>query len=151
MRINKFALLMGLVLTTILFGEVVAHAAGMDQFTKMTFSKPVEIPGQTLPAGTYLFKLRNTDNLNLVQISSWDGSHVYATLLTNSIERPKPTGDTVVVVADEGVGKPIAILKWFYPGRPDGHEFVYTEYEKEQLALNRQQTIVTKGAAGAGN
>ena len=151
MRTNKFTLLVGFALIAVLFGEVVAHAAWMDQFTKMTFSKPVEIPGQTLPAGTYLFKLRNADNLNLVQISSWDGSHVYATLLTNSIERPKATGDTVVVVADEGVGKPIAILKWFYPGRPDGHEFVYSEYEKEQLALDRQQTIVTKGTAGAGN
>jgi hypothetical protein len=141
MRINKFAVLMGFVFTAILLGEVAAHAGEMDQFTNISFSQPFEIPGQTLPAGTYLFKLRKADDLNLVQISNLDGSHVYATLLTASTERPEATGDTVLVVAEEGSGKPAAILKWFYPGRTDGHEFVYSEHEIQQLAEDRQRTI----------
>jgi len=149
MRINKFALLMGFVLTAILLGEVVGHAAEMDQFTNISFSQPVEIPGQTLPAGTYLFKLHNADDLNLVQISNLDGSHVYATLLTNSTERPEATGETVLVMAEQGSGKPAAILKWFYPGRTDGHEFAYSEYEIQQLGQDRQRTIVAKEHAEA--
>jgi len=149
MRINKFTLLMGFVLTAILLSEVVTQAAEMDQFSNISFSQPVEIPGQTLPAGTYLFKLLNADNLNLVQISNLDGSHVYATLLTNSTERPKPTGDTVLIMAEQGSGKPAAILKWFYPGRTDGHEFVYSEYERQELAQDRQRTIVAKEDAEA--
>jgi len=149
MIINKFALLTRFVLTAILLGGVVAHAAEMDQFTNISFSQPVEIPGQTLPAGTYLFKLRNADNLNLVQISNLDGSHVYATLLTNSTERQEATGDTVLVMAEQGSGKLVAILKWFYPGRTDGHEFVYSEYEIQQLAQDPQRTIVVKEHAEA--
>ena len=149
MRINKFAVLMAFVFTAILLGEVVAHAGEMDQFTNISFSQPVEIPGQTLPAGTYLFKLLNADNLNLVQISNLDGSHLYATLQTNSTERPEATGDTVLVMAEQGSGKPVAILNWFYPGRTDGHEFVYSEYEKQQLAQDRQQAIVAKEPAEA--
>src|ERR1700745_3550791 len=98
MRINKFTLLMGFVLTAILLREVVTQAAEMDQFSNISFSQPVEIPGQTLPAGTYLFKLLNADNLNLVQISNLDGSHLYATLQTNSTERPEATGETVLVM-----------------------------------------------------
>ena len=149
MRINKFALLMGFVLTAIPLGEVVTHAAEMDQFTNISFSQPVEIPGQTLPAGTYLFKLLNADHLNLIQISNLDGSHLYATLLTNSTERPEATENTVVVMAEQGSGKPVAILKWFYPGRTDGHEFVYSEYEIHQLAQGQQWTIVAKKHAEA--
>jgi hypothetical protein len=149
MRFNKFALLIGFALTANLLGGVVAHAAGMDQFTNISFSQPVEIPGQTLPAGTYLFKLRNADNLNLVQISNLDGSHLYATLQTNSTERPEATGDTVFVMSERASGKPVAILKWFYPGRTDGHEFVYSEYEIHQLVQDRQRTIVPKDPAQA--
>ena len=151
MRIYKFTLLMGFVLTAILLSEVVTQAAEMDQFSNISFSQPVEIPGQTLPAGTYLFKLLNADNLNLVQISNLDGSHVYATLLTHSTERPEATADTVLVMAEaeEGSGNPVAILKWFYPGRTDGHEFVYSEYEIQQLAQDPQRTIVVKEHAEA--
>ena len=39
--------------------------------TKLTFSEAVEIPGQTLPAGTYWFVLANINsNRDLVQILS---------------------------------------------------------------------------------
>jgi hypothetical protein len=152
MRINKFSLVMGFVLSTILLGGAVAHADEMDQYTNITFSQPVVIPGQTLQAGTYLFKLLKADDLNLIQISSLDGSHVYATLLTNSTERPMATGDTELVMAEaeQGSGNPVAILKWFYPGRTDGHEFVYSEYEMQQLAQDRHRTIVAKDHAEAG-
>jgi hypothetical protein len=149
MRINKFTLLMGFALTAILLGEVAAHASEMDQYTHLSFSQQVQIPGQTLPAGTYLFKLLAADDLNLIQISSLDGSHVYATLRTISTERPEVTGDTVLVMAEQGSEKPVAILKWFYPGRTDGHEFVYSGSEKEQLAQERQRTIVVKKLAEA--
>jgi hypothetical protein len=112
----------------------------MDQYTKISFSQPVEIPGQVLPAGTYLFKLRNADSPYLVEISNLDGSHVYATLLTNSTVRPEVTSDTVLVMAEQGFGKPLAILKWFYPGSTDGHEFMYSEYEQQRLTQDQQRT-----------
>ena len=65
MRINKFAVVIGFAIATVLFLEVAAHADEQNQFTTFTFNKPVEIPGQILPAGTYLFKLADPDDMNL--------------------------------------------------------------------------------------
>ena len=68
MRINKFAVLMGFVFTAILLGEVVAHAGEMDQFTNISFSQPVEIPGQTLPAVRICQPHRHVPSLECCQV-----------------------------------------------------------------------------------
>ena len=57
MKIVK-TILVALVLA--LFGAMFASGAKADDWnkkTKVTFSQPVEIPGQILPAGTYTIKL----------------------------------------------------------------------------------------------
>ena len=150
MRISKFALLVGFVVTVILFAEIAAHADEADQATKFTFNQPVQIPGQILPAGTYLFKV-DADNQHLVRVFSADGIHLYATLQTISAERAKPTDDTVIVLADDGAGKSEALVKWFYPGNTIGTEFLYPKREEQRLAQDRQQAITTKETAEAGD
>ena len=149
MGINKLAFLAGLVLSALLFTVVIARADEADQATKMSFSKAVEIPGQTLQAGTYLFKV-DRDNLNVVRIFNADGTHLYATVQAISAERGEPTGDTVVTLAQQPNGSP-ALIKWFYPGNDIGHEFVYSKTEEQQLAQDRQQTIVAGATAEAGD
>ena len=45
---------------------------------------------------------------------------------------PEPhTDDTVVAVAEQGAGRPNALLKWFYPGRETGNEFLLSQAEGE--------------------
>lgn len=151
MKFSKLAFVVAFVLSAILFAEVYAHADEANQSFKLTFSKSVEIPGQLLPAGTYLFKLADPNDLNLVRIFSADGTRLYATLQTISTERPDATGDTVVTLAQQPNGRPDAFVKWFYPGDTTGHEFVYPEQEQQQLARYRQPTIVTKTVAEAGD
>lgn len=141
MKMNKFAFLAGLVITAILFAEVAAHATLLDQYTKLTFSEPIEIPGQVLPAGTYLFRLPADHSRNLVQITNVEGTHVYATLTTITTERAQQTGDTVLVLADQKPGTPDALVKWFYPGVVDGQQFVYPKAEQQQIATDHQETI----------
>jgi hypothetical protein len=150
MRINKFALLLGLVITAILFAEVAAHASGIDQYTRITFSQPVEIPGQILPAGTYLFRVPY-DNPNVVQIASAAEARVYVTLFTNATERLMPSGNTVLVLAEPQAGMPVAVEKWFYPGDSTGHEFVYSKQEQEQLGQSQQETVIAKDASESGD
>jgi hypothetical protein len=149
MKINKIALLIAFAITSVLFMEVVAHADEADQYTKITFNQAIEIPGKILPAGTYLFKLENPDNLSVVQILSADGTHTYATLQTIAAERRKPAGHTVVVLAEQPDGKPETLLEWFYPGDTIGHEFVYSKQEERQLAQDRQQTVKADQTAQA--
>lgn len=150
MKFNKLAFVVAFVLSVILFAEVYAHADETNQSTKLTFSKPIEIPGQFLPAGTYLFKLADSNDLDLVRIFSADGTRLYATVQTISTKRAEPTGDTVVTLAEHPNGRPDALLKWFYPGDTTGHEFVYPDQEQQQLAQYRQRTISVKETAEAG-
>src|ERR1700692_4682276 len=127
MKINKGYIIAGMVIAFMLFFEIAAHADMRDQMTILTFSEPVQIPGQVLPAGTYSFKLANTDTRqNVVQIFSADGTVVLATLQTASTERLKATGDTVITLA-EGSSEPVTLVKWFYPGSLIGNEFLYSK------------------------
>jgi hypothetical protein len=151
MKINKVALLIAFAIASVLFLEVVAHADEADQSIKITFNQAIEIPGQILPAGTYLFKLADPNNLDLVRIFNSEGTRLYATLETATAERSKPTGDTVVVLAEQPDGGHETLVKWFYPGSTSGHEFVYSKQEEQQLAQDRQQTIVANETAQAGD
>jgi Protein of unknown function (DUF2911) len=151
MKINKIALLIAFAIASVLFLEVAARADEMNQCTKITFSQPIQIPGQILPAGTYQFKLADPNDLDLVRIFNSEGTRLYATLQTITAERAKPTGDTVVVLAEQPEGRPETLVKWFYPGNTNGHELVYSKQEEQQLAQDRQQTIVANETAQAGD
>jgi hypothetical protein len=149
MKINKIALLIAFAIASVLFLEVAARAAEMNQCTKITFSQPIQIPGQILPAGTYQFKLADPNDLDLIRIFNSEGTRLLATLQTITTERAKPTADTVVVLAEQPEGRPETLVKWFYPGNTSGHELVYSKQEEQQLAQDRQQTTVAKQTAQA--
>jgi hypothetical protein len=158
MKINKRYIAVGLIIAFSLFLGLAAHAEETDEATTITFSQPIEIPGQVLPAGSYLFKLASGDDLNVVQIFNADRTHLYATLNTVSTDRSKPTDQTVVTLAEQGVGQPEVLVKWFYPGRETGNEFVYPKQQERELARDQQQTVMAdrptvsnSDAAGAGN
>ncbi len=141
MKTNKAYFLIGLIIASALFFEVAAHADEYDLTTKLTFSQPVQIPGKVLPAGTYLFKLANTNDRHIVQVFNSDGIVLYATLMAIPTERREPTGDSVVTFAEQGDGQPEALVKWFYPGETTGNEFVYSKQVEKQLAQDKQQTV----------
>jgi Protein of unknown function (DUF2911) len=140
---KAITLMIAFVVAFVLFFEVSAHADMSDQATQMTFSQPVQISGQVLPAGTYWFLLANiNEQQDVVQIYNSDRSKLYATLETASIERQQATGHTVVKLAQQESSKPDALVAWFYPGETTGHEFLYSKGQEKQLAQDSQQTVV---------
>jgi len=159
MKINKGYIAVGLIIAFTLFFELAAHADEGDQATKITFSGPIQVPGQVLPAGTYLLKLVSRDSdLNTVQIFNADRTVLYGTFQTIPTDRREPTGNTVIDLAKQGGGQPDALLKWFYPGDDTGHEFVYPKEKEKELAQDQQETIVandhtmhSSDNSGAGN
>jgi len=151
MKTNKGYFVIGLIIASVLFFEVAAHADEWDLTTKLTFSEPIQIPGKVLPAGTYLFKLANTNDRHMVQVFNSNGMVLYATLMAIPTERPNPSGESVITFAEQGAGKPDALLKWFYPGRTTGNEFIYPKQEEKQLAQDKQQTIFATDAAQSGD
>jgi hypothetical protein len=142
MKINKGYFSIGLAIAFGLFFELAAHADEADETTTITFSAPVQIPGEVLPAGTYLFRLAdNGSDPNVVQIFNSDGTKLYAMLQTIATDRQEPSGDSTITLAEQGSRKPDALLKWFYPGSLTGHEFMYRAREEKQLARDKQEAI----------
>jgi hypothetical protein len=142
MRIHKLYIVLGLLIALGVFFELAAHAEETSEFTQITFSKPVQIPGQVLPAGTYLLQRADSNDPNIVQIFSADRRVLFATLFTVPAERSETTSDTAITLAEEMAGKPEVLVKWFYPGRTTGHEFVYPQQQEKEIAQARQETFI---------
>lgn len=142
MKITKAVLVVS---ALTLFGAVFAsgvHADQWDKKTTLTFSQPVEIPGQILPAGTYMFKIADSpSDRHIVQIYNADGSQIIATVLAINDWRIKPTGDTVVKFAERSGDNPEAVKAWFYPGDNFGQEFVYPRKRALELAAASKEPI----------
>jgi len=114
-----------------------------NQETKVTFNQPVEIPGQVLPAGTYVFRLMDSpSNRNIVQVFSEDRAHLFATVLAIPDYRLQPSDKTVLMFEERPKDSPEAIKAWFYPSDDYGHEFVYPHRRALELAQANQQTVL---------
>ena len=115
-----------------------AKADEWNKKTIVTFSAPVEIPGvgaQVLPAGTYVFKLLNSQsNRNIVQIFNERQDHVFSTILAIPNFRLQATDKTVMTFRERASGEPEAIRAWFYPGNRWGQEFVYPKARAIEIA-----------------
>jgi hypothetical protein len=111
-----------------------------DRKTVVNFSAPVEIPGQILPPGTYVFKLVNLpDTRNVVQIQNEDQSFTYATLLTVNTWRSRPTNHTRFLFDERSSDQPEALQTWYYPGDTRGLDFVYPAYDYNNPANDESQ------------
>ena len=106
-----------------------------DRRTYFTFDQPVTLPGVTLPAGTYLFRLANPDgDRTLVQILSADRSRVYATLMTRPIDRDAPAEQPDVRFLEAAAPLATVLKAWWYPGLRTGWEFIYPAEQAARIA-----------------
>lgn len=143
MRFTKALLLTLSMLAVGLFLLPMANADQWNKKTKVTFSQPVEIPGQILPAGTYIIKLLDSDsNRSIVRISNEDETEVIATILAIPNQRLKPTEDTLLRFKERAAGTPQAIHAWFYPGDLFGQEFVYPKVRATELAKITKEPVL---------
>ena len=135
-------------LSLILAGAVflpAARAGEANQETKLVFSQPVGIPGAVLPAGTYWFILEPfTASRDIVQIFNEDRSTVCATLITVPTERGQPPDETEIELAERPGQEPEALVKWYYPGREMGHEFLYPKREERELASDAKRDVLAQ-------
>ena len=119
-----------------------AKADDWDKKTIVTFDQDVEIPGQVLPAGTYVFKLvRSSSDRFTVQV--WDGSEfqLLATLITIGDSYPNPSGKAYFVLDTSGTdeGYPPAVVSWFFAGSDEGRDFIYSGYSTTRM-LDSQES-----------
>jgi hypothetical protein len=123
-----------------------ATADDWNRKTVITFSGPVEVPGvgaQILPAGTYVFKILNSQSdRHIVQIFNQDETHVFTTILAIPNYRLKTTDKTVITFRERPAGEPEALRAWFYPGREWGEEFVYAKSRAITLAKEANEPVL---------
>lgn len=123
-----------------------AQAQGpASQDTYFTFSAPVELPGVTLPAGRYLFKLVDSpSNRHVVRVTSDDRKQLFATLMAiPSYSVGRPTDEPEIRFIEGPENAPHAVKLWIYPGRTVSHEFIYPRAQAQRLAKATGQPVLT--------
>lgn len=117
-------------------GLLVAVSVGADwnakQTTYLTFGGPVQIPGVTLGAGTYIFERVGPYVPNVIQVLSRDRSMVFAAMFTTQVDR-RDRGSQLVFWETRPRTAP-AIKAWYPEGGKRGHEFGYSGAQSSRLA-----------------
>jgi len=135
--------------TALLAGTSVSGAFAQlpDRRTVFTFSGPVAIPGATLPAGRYVFRLAEpSTSARVVQVFSADGKQIYGMFFSQPSERPEAARDPEVRFLETAKGMPAAIKTWWYPGERTGFEFVYPKDQARKLAQGSTDSVLTTKA-----
>src|ERR1700724_2415632 len=82
-----------------------AYADDPARTTLITFSKPIRLPGVTLPAGTYQFLHPSPmTDYHVVQVSSKDGTQSYGMFLTVPDNRLTAAQETIVTFHETPAG-----------------------------------------------
>lgn len=120
------------------------YAATYEKRAYLTFNTSVQVPGATLRAGTYTFRLANAEtSRNVLQVLSNDGTTVHATFHTVPDSRTSITPDPTVSFRETPVGVPPAVNSLFYGGEHRGYAFVYPKGGPVMTAEVRPQPPIT--------
>ena len=112
-----------------------AQTWNVNKVTYLTFSGPVQVPGASLPAGTYMFRLADPiSHRQVIQIRDKDGGQIFTTLMSIPNQTAEPKDDPFVMFLEAPAGQPAAIKAWFYPGEKTGYEFVYPKDQAMRIA-----------------
>src|SRR5882762_1431819 len=97
-----------------------------DKKTIVTVNQAIQVPGKVLAAGTYVFKLLDSNDLTLVAIFDHDESHLITTVRGIPDVRMETPDKVILQLEERPSGQPQALKAWFYPGDNFGVEFVYS-------------------------
>lgn len=120
-----------------------ASATQWNQATRLTFNKPVELPGVSLPAGTYVFTIMpNNPDRNIVEVWNADRTKLYTTILAIPDYRLHVTTKPVLTLSENAPRSPEEVKAWFYPGDQFGHEFVYPKSQATRIASRTHEPVL---------
>ena len=121
-----------------------AQAQTDDYRTYFTFSAPVTLPGVTLPAGRYLFRLADpSTSRKVINVLTADGKKSVAMLTSIPNRLNKAPNDPEVRFMETSNNTPPPIKTWWYPGNSTGYEFIYPRKQALELAKVVNEPILT--------
>lgn len=101
--------------------------------TYLTFSGPFQLPGVTLPAGTYIFeRVDATMDAGVIHVLSRNRSAVYAMMRTYHVQRS--ADGSRLVFWETRPGTAPAVRAWYPGGGRSGHQFIYSGAQARPLA-----------------
>ena len=140
-----FGMCAGLALTA---AAVAAQGPPADRSTYVTISGPVSLPGITLPAGEYLFRLADTQaSRNVVQIFNRDRTKIFATIIAISATRPEASDEAVITFKETPADRAPAVQYWYYAGETSGQEFAYPKSQAMEIAARTGKSVLAVDTA----
>ena len=135
--------ILGLSLGVTLYAST-ATAQPEDKRTFFTFSAPIALPGTTLPAGRYIFRIVDTTTTRkVIQVMSEDGKKPYVMANTIPDQRRDAPKDATVAFYETPRGTPAAVKTWWYPGESIGYQFIYPRAQAKEIAHNTGKAVLT--------
>jgi len=127
--------------------SVSAQDSNIDQRTYLTFSGPVQMPGITLPAGKYTFKLAPTALRNVMQVFDGEEKHImgqwfFVPVERTSEEQSRADGKPVVMFRETPEGVTPAVHYFFYPTDLRGKEFIYPKDQAVKIAAATHESVL---------
>ena len=122
-----------------------AVAQPLDKRVIFNFSGPVTLPGVTLPAGSYLFRVA-TPNRNVIQVLSADGTKIYGTFFAIAAYSRAIPEKPELRFMETTTNMPHAIRTWWYPADSSGFEFIYPKDQARLLAKGVGESVLTTKA-----
>jgi hypothetical protein len=121
-----------------------ARADQWDEKVVFTFNAPVEVPGQVLPPGTYVFRLADLSaDREVVEVFNKEENHLFGYFLAIPDYHLKTPDKPIITFEERAAGAPEAIKAWFYPGDRYGHDFVYPKVKAMALATANNQPVAS--------
>jgi len=123
-----------------------SSAQPLDKRVIFEFSGPITLPGVTLPAGSYLFRVA-TPNRHVIQVLSADGMKIYGTFFAIPAHSTVIPEKPEVRFMETTTTMPHAIRTWWYPADRTGFEFIYPKDQARLLAKGVGESVLTTKAS----
>ena len=129
MRNNKIGVFTTIGLTIAMCAIALVQRGGAqsaEQTTYLTFNRAVELPGQSLDPGTYVFELVSPmSGSGVVRVFSRDRHKQYFLGFTNRIDRPRGASQEAGVSLSEAAPGTAPRIQTWWPTGGSGHQFIY--------------------------
>ncbi len=135
----------GVLALTTTFAAAQGGTAQWNKKTQLTFSGPVQVPGKTLQAGTYTFRVMDLlADRHVLQILDKDEKDLITTVMAVTQSHLEPAENNVVMFSERPAGSAPAVKIWYYPGDTTGHELVYPRAQAISIAKSSNTTVLSR-------
>jgi len=119
----------------------------------LTFSAPVQVPGTTLQAGTYVLEAATPASDIVWRVMDAHRQHVLAYMFYRPLRRTwnqaaAGNGKPLIQLYETPAGTPPALKIVYYPGDTWGYEFAYPVEQAKHLAAVTHQPILATNSDG---